>query len=179
MLFVWDEIFTFQNIINYKWILLNTRSILRQNIISLLPTLPFYIPERKCILSVFYMFIFTKLPQTPQLAFAGFCLNPVSPVASTMPSKMTTISKSSFSSWACDMSQKAECASISWEITSGETRKRRSSPVSKPTLMSVWFRGMNSPGDKQTKTGGEERTASKEMLAGSSNKNVPQKNAYV
>ncbi|EDL83299.1 rCG22762 [Rattus norvegicus] len=27
----------------------------------------------------------------------------------------------------------------------GDTRKRRSSPVSKPTLMSVWFKGMNSP----------------------------------
>lgn len=60
-----------------------------------------------------------------------------SPVASTIPSRMTTISKSSFSSWACDMSQKGERASISWEITNGETRKRRSSPVSKPTLMSV------------------------------------------
>lgn len=60
---------------------------------------------------------------------------------------MTTISKSSFSSWACDMSQKGECASISWEMTSGDTRKRRSSPVSKPTLMSVWSSGINSPED--------------------------------
>lgn len=88
-------------------------------------------------------------------AFSLVCLIHSSPVASTIPSRMTTISKSSFSSCACDMSQKGECASISWEITNGETRKRRSSPVSKPTLMSVWSRGINSP-EGDNKMRGEE-----------------------
>ncbi|PKU27333.1 hypothetical protein llap_22363 [Limosa lapponica baueri] len=62
-----------------------------------------------------------------------------------MPSRMTTISKSSFSSWCRETSQKGLRSSISWLMMRGETRKRRSSPVSKPTLRSVWSRGMNSP----------------------------------
>ena len=89
---------------------------------------------------------YTTLYQTRQPEQRGIA-GPL-PVASTMPSKMTTISKSSFSSWPWDMSQKAEGGSISWEMTNGETRKRRSSPVSKPTLMSVWSSGMNSPGGR-------------------------------
>lgn len=75
----------------------------------------------------------------------------VSPVASTMPSRITTISKSSFSNWACDMSQNGERESISWEMTNGDTRNKRSSPVSKPTLISVWSKGINSPRNKWTK----------------------------
>ncbi len=67
------------------------------------------------------------------------------PVASTMPSNMTTISNSSFSICARDISQKGLFSLISWEIMRGDTRKRRSSPVSKPMLMSVWLSGMNSP----------------------------------
>ncbi len=69
----------------------------------------------------------------------------LSPVASTIPSRMTTISNSSRACCSWEMSQKGLFLLISWQIISGDTRNSRSSPVSKPTLMSVWFRGMNSP----------------------------------
>ncbi|TNN61995.1 hypothetical protein EYF80_027830 [Liparis tanakae] len=52
-----------------------------------------------------------------------------SPVASTIPSRITTTSSSSRVRWAWETSQKGLLWLISWQMMSGDTRKSLSSPV--------------------------------------------------
>lgn len=68
-----------------------------------------------------------------------------SPVVSTMPSRITTISNCSFMRERWDKSKKGLLGLISWQMVRGDTRKSWSAPVPKPTSSSHWSRGRNSP----------------------------------